>query len=176
MVKKFTNPNDPMGPIAMEAPVSAGLVLSEQNLPKILRRMAEFGPTENDSPAKYAYKYIAAKYPKLFGLPEHIALQGPNELGLNQLGRYLPESNTVQLSSSAPRSNAAGALAHELTHALQKYRGESFKNYIPFTGSNEMEYLSQPVEEQARQAGQTAQRTFFDFLAKIKEMRMAQGK
>ena len=165
MVKMFTNPNDPMQPMAMEAPVGAGLAITERNIPAILKKLQELGSNYFDSPQQFAMKYIAAKYPKLSGIPNEISAVNPIDLGSLEAGRYLPTSNSINLSNHPgySRGQMVQTLAHEIIHALQASRGENFDNYTPasksFTG-----YLSQPTEEGARQAGATALDTMHKFV------------
>ena len=160
--------NDPsIGPVALEAPIGAGLVMSAKNAGVILDQMKAIGASSDLPAAENAVKYIMAKYPKLAALPEEIKVVDPSKFGPGASGAYDPVSKTAYVSNSIFDSfgDKVKAVAHELVHAGQDARGQSF--YVPAAsqGMSEYEqYASHPAEAAAMQGGDTALNTFRNFM------------
>lgn len=152
----------------------AGLVMNPKNAKVIAGKMANFimenaGKRFNN--ADYVIEYLKAKYPKLASIPVEYNTRA--RLGNRTLGLFDPFSKGVAVNykfANRTTPELVSTLTHEIVHALQNKKGETFKVYQQAGRANKnfLNYFQQPVEQQARQGGLTARNTFEKFLNLIK--------
>ena len=170
ILKYFYNANDPVGIGPTDLPISAGMVLSEKNIPVILQKLREVGGlSSTDEPLQYAKKFFSVKYPKLSRLVDEIftsrALDNTGTYGV-----YNQPKNYITVNPYQGSRSMVETLGHELTHALQNSRGtlplEAIQPELDFAG-----YANQLHEIQAARAGKTALCTHDKLAEKIAEYR-----
>jgi len=128
MVKMFTNPNDPLQPMAMEAPVAA-MIPSARNLPVFQKMVREaFERIHGAFPEapdafKNAASFFETRYPRISGLVSGVQpttgegafLDPDNVVNIGQYGAHNPplvEKIMDQVQS----------YGHEATHAINNAR------------------------------------------------------
>jgi hypothetical protein len=163
ILKWLNNPTDPgIGPAGLEAPVGAGLVISEKNIPILYNRMRQMGMWPDDGSLMhnldFALNFMKTKYPKIFALPDKIR-RYPEGWPKDKMGAYYPRTNQVALNPGLNVPDSIDTVGHELTHAIQKKFGATFEDYIEPEVDFE-KYWRQWYEVEARRGGATTLNAF----------------